>query len=134
HVEQGLADANADVREQALRLSEPFLAANDSLGLTVLTKVNDASPRVRFQAAFTIGGLDSASAAVGLSRALRRDGADPWMQSAALSSAARCSPELLTILTGDAEFLAQRHAGPVLTRIATIVGAQADPAALARVF
>src|SRR5205823_4752586 len=65
---------------------------------------------------------------------LHRDGADPWAQTAALSSAAGCSPELLTKLAGDAEFLSQAHANAVLRRLATVIGAQADPAALARAF
>jgi putative heme-binding domain-containing protein len=129
-----LADASPDVREHALQLSEPFLSQSDTLRSAVLAKADDANERVRFQAAFTLGGFDPALAAPALAKILRRDGADQWTQSAALSSAARCAPELLATLAGDVEFLSKPHATAVLRRLATVVGAQADQTALARAF
>lgn len=133
-VEQALADASPDVREHALQLSESFLSRSDAVRSAVLAKADDPNPRVRFQAAFAVGGLDPALAAPALVKILRRDGTDPWAQTAALSSAARCAPELLTALVADIEFQWRPHATVVLRRLATVVGAQADPAALARAF
>jgi putative membrane-bound dehydrogenase-like protein len=133
-VERALGDSSPDVLEHALQLSEPFLSQSETLRAAVLAKADDPSPRVHFQAAFTLGGLDPTAAAPALTKILRRDGADQWTQMAALSSAARCAPELLATLAADAEFLSQPHAVAVLKRIATVIGAQADPAALARAF
>jgi putative membrane-bound dehydrogenase-like protein len=133
-VELALADASPDVREHALQLSEAFLSQSDAIRSAVLAKADDPNPRVRFQAAFSVGGLDPALAAPALVKILRRDGADPWAQTASLSSAARCAPELLTTLAADPGFLSQAHATAVLRRLATVIGAQADPGALARAF
>jgi putative heme-binding domain-containing protein len=65
---------------------------------------------------------------------LTRDGADPWVQTAALSSAAGNATDLLHALTKGEDFVKTAHAAAVLTRLATVIGAQADDAALARVF
>ena len=48
-VEHALKDASAGVREQALRLAEPRLAANAGLRAAVLALADDPDPRVRFQ-------------------------------------------------------------------------------------
>jgi putative membrane-bound dehydrogenase-like protein len=133
-VEQALKDASPDVREQALRLSETFLPDPLALRVGVLAAADDPAPRVRFQAALTLGALDGPEAAAALARLLARDGTDPWVQTAALSSAARSAPDLLSTLTRDAAFLRTPHATAVLTRLATVIGAQADDAALGRVF
>lgn len=133
-VERALADASPDVREHALQLSEPFLSRSESLRSAVLSKADDPNSRVRFQAAFTLGGLDPAVAAPALAKLLRRDGADQWSQTAALSSAAQCAAPLLNTLTKDRTFVAQPYAVAVLRRLGTMIGAQADPTAVARVF
>ena len=92
----------------------------------------DPAPIVRYQAAFSLGsvndGLDS------LAKILVHDGGDPWVQSAALSSAAKTAPDLLAKLIREPAFVKAPHAAAVLTRLATVIGAQADDAALARVF
>jgi putative membrane-bound dehydrogenase-like protein len=133
-VEQALKDGSADVREQALRLSEGHLSGSPALRQAVLARADDPAPRVRFQLALTLGALDGPDATAALARLLARDGADPWVQTAALSSAARTAPDLLTTLTRHAPFLAAPHAAAVLARLATVIGAQADDAALAHVF
>ncbi|HEY1376988.1 MAG TPA: PVC-type heme-binding CxxCH protein, partial [Gemmataceae bacterium] len=133
-VERALRDASADVRTQALQLSERRLPASESLRRAVVSAAGEGSPQVRFQAALTIGALDGSDAVPDLARLLAVDGADPWLQTAALSSAVHCGPGLLAALIGKATFLRAPHAAAVLTRLATVIGAQADDAALARVF
>ncbi len=133
-VESALRDPSTDVCVQALQLSERRLPASESLRHAVVAAADDPSPQVRFQAVLTVGALGGPDAVPALARMLAVDGADPWLQSAALSSAARRAPELLSALTGKAAFLRAPHAAAVLTRLATVIGAQADDAALARVF
>ncbi len=133
-VEQALTDTDASVGEQALQLSEHHLTDTATLRAAVLAKADDPNPRVRFQLALTLGALDGPEATAALARLLRRDGADSWVQTAALSSAARSAPDLLGALTQDSAFLQTASAAAVLTRLATVIGAQADDAALARVF
>jgi putative membrane-bound dehydrogenase-like protein len=156
-VGQALGDASAEVREHALQLSEMFLAGPDPLRaaqqagvndpkravehadqilfrVKVLMRVEDPSPRVRFQLALTLGAMDGSRSVSALALLLTRDGADPWVQTAALSSAAANAPDLLMALTKSEEFVNAAHAAAVLTRLATVIGAQADDDALAQVF
>jgi hypothetical protein len=48
------------LRENALRLSEPFLAKSAALADAALRAAHDASAHVKFQAALTVGNLKSA--------------------------------------------------------------------------
>src|SRR5262249_12801509 len=92
----------------------------------VLERANDPSPRVRCQAALTLGASDRPEVAAALAGIAVRDGADPWAQTAVLSSAARCAPDLLRALVGDREFLAAPHGPAFLARLAAVMGAKAD--------
>ena len=49
----------------------------------------DSDAHVRFQAALALGNCDDQRAGEALARLVRRDGNDPWMRAAILSSAAR---------------------------------------------
>jgi putative membrane-bound dehydrogenase-like protein len=129
-----LADASDGVRENALRLGEQFLANSPPLRDAALAAGADPSARVRFQAALTLGALGGPEIVRALTGILYRDGSDPWVQTAVLSSAAHSAPELLAALTRDVKFLHQPHASAVMTRLATVIGAQADDSALGRVF
>jgi putative membrane-bound dehydrogenase-like protein len=134
-----LKDAEAGVREQALRLADARLKDSSSLRSAIVKLVNDPSPRVRFQLAFTLGepGEPGASATGDCIRALaqlaRRDDNDTWTQTAILSSAHDSAPNLLQTLATDADFT--RAASLVrldmLKRVAGLAGARADDAALA---
>jgi putative heme-binding domain-containing protein len=89
---------------------------------------------VRFQLAFTLGQADTPETRSALARIVRRDGGDPWVQAAVLSSAGRNAPGLLAALVHDQEFL---HSLPssrltFLTRLAALVGAGSGEADLAR--
>jgi putative membrane-bound dehydrogenase-like protein len=133
-IEQGLKDAEAGVREQALRLAEDRLVGSERLRSVVVTLADDPSPRVRFQFAFTAGAADTKEMTAALARVARRDVADPWTQTAVLSSAGKSAPALLEALTGDKEFTNDATAGSLqlLTRLAGLIGAGADDAGLAR--
>ena len=81
-----LGDAEAGVRENALRLSERFLPAEGRLVERLLAMVGDPDPRVRFQLLCTLGGLDGKAARAARDRLLFAGIEDEWMQVAALSA------------------------------------------------
>jgi putative membrane-bound dehydrogenase-like protein len=134
-VVHALKDSEPGVREQALRLSEERLATSPNLVHTVAALVDDPSPRVRFQLAFTLGQSQSSEAVAALARIARQDAEDPWTQSAVLSSTYRTAPALLEALTQDKEYAEKLTAGRVqfLTRLAAIAGAPGDDASIGRV-
>ncbi len=129
-----LRDPSAEVREQALQMAEPRAASSPVLRSAILAAADDPVPAVRYQAAFSLGATDGPEVDLALAKLLARDGADPWVQTAALSSAARTAPGLLAVLVEQPAFINAPQAVAVLTRLATVIGAQADDAALARVF
>lgn len=133
-IEAALQDPSAGVREQALRLAETRLASSPRLGALVLAMTNDSSPRVRYQLAFTLGELDSTKVAAALATIAGKDGADPWTQTAVLSSAGRIAPELLELLTGDRQFVTNSTAAhhQLLRRLAALIGTGAQSAEVTR--
>jgi putative heme-binding domain-containing protein len=133
-VESALRDPSAGVREQALRLAEDRLAASAGLRKAVAALADDPSPRVRFQLAFTLGESDAPELVAALARVARQDLADPWTQTAVLSSVGRTASALLETLARDREFTANPGAARLqfLTRLAALVGSRPGDADLAR--
>ncbi len=81
-----LNDAHAGVRENALRLAESRMTP--ALSAQVVALAGDSDPKVRLQAAFTLGEVPaSPEAGSALASILVRDHADPFVTVAALSSA-----------------------------------------------
>jgi putative membrane-bound dehydrogenase-like protein len=124
-IEQALKDESAGVREQALRLSDVRLGKSPHLREAVARLVDDPSPRVRFQLAFTLGEADAPETAAALAKLVRRDGGDPWAQTAILSSTSRTAPELLAALVNDPDFTGKMSGTErqLLTRPAALIGA-----------
>src|SRR5690606_9891581 len=86
HVRRALDDADEGVREHAVRLAERFVD-DGTLRTAVLARVDDPSPRVRYQLAFTIGALPFDDDVLGaFVRLVHRDGDDRWMRAAAATS------------------------------------------------
>jgi putative membrane-bound dehydrogenase-like protein len=133
-IEQALKAPEAHVREQALRLSEKRLTTSEPLRAAVAALAEDPSPQVRFQLAFSLGEAQAPEMVAALAKVARKDIADPWTQTAVLSSAAQAAPALLETLAHDPDFTA-KAAGPhlqMLTRLAALVGARPGEADLAR--
>jgi putative membrane-bound dehydrogenase-like protein len=133
-VERALKDPEPGLREQALRLADGRLASA-RVRAAAVALADDPSPRVCFQLAFTLGQGKGPDLLHALTKLARRDGADRWTQTAILSSAADTAPHLLEALAGDSSFTAHAGSGRLrlLGRLAELVGARADDAALARV-
>jgi putative membrane-bound dehydrogenase-like protein len=135
-VEQALTDTDPGMREQALRLAEPFLLGSSRLQQAVAALADDPSPRVRFQLAFTLGEAQGPQIVKALAKILRRDGSDPWTQAAALSSSSRLAPTLLVELAGDDSFLGHATAAELrlFTHLAALIGARGQDSELALAF
>ena len=97
-----LKDSHAAVRENAIRISEPWLnrigsnvpaeisrSKLNQLGETLLKKVDDPAVRVRYQLAFTLGEWSDARAAQALVKLAVGDADNADIQTAVLSSAPR---------------------------------------------
>jgi putative membrane-bound dehydrogenase-like protein len=89
-----LKDVVPSVREHAVRLSE-FQTGRQELFDDLWARVSDSSPRVRYQAAFTLGEWDDPRAAEALLKLARED--DENIRHAALSSAPRHAKALLAL-------------------------------------
>lgn len=99
---RALRDQHPRVREFAIRLAERF----PSLGRDVAALADDADPRIRFQAAATLGFFDDVSPLV---RIAARDLDDPWIQAAILSGLNEQAGEFLR------QWLVQSPAGVMPT-------------------
>ena len=81
----GLKSDDPRARQHALKLAESFADKPDVVE-AVVAAANDDEITVRYQAAFSLGAFTSPAATEMLSRLALRDGTDPWMQLAILSS------------------------------------------------
>ena len=111
-VARALDDPVPGVRENAIRLAEPFLAKAPELARKLTQMAGDPDPKVRFQLLCTLGFLDSAEATAAQNKLLVDGVEDPWMQVAALSaSPGRVLPyfELAVSRLADSETKARRN-------------------------
>ncbi|HEX7449893.1 MAG TPA: PVC-type heme-binding CxxCH protein [Pirellulales bacterium] len=136
---RALRDDSPGVREHAVRLAEPRLAASPELARGVIALADNEEIRVRFQVAFSLGELISApanasadgrlrcealTALVGIAR---RDAADVWLRTAVLSSAGESATALLAKLLADRQWIERGEAQTLLRDLASIVGARHRP-------
>ena len=93
---------------------------------TALARVNDPDIKVRLQLAMTLGQIDAQSdgpqVLLALEELAQRDGEDPWMQAAILSSVVDLADTLLARLLGPNR-VANSNSG-LLRSLASIVGAR----------
>jgi putative membrane-bound dehydrogenase-like protein len=129
-LERALKGPSEGVREQAVRLAEERLAS-DRVWAAVADLTEDASPRVRFQLAFSLGEAETPEAVEALAKVLRHDADDPWTRTAVLSSVARMAPTLLAAAAHDRDFARTAAGRQVLTRLAGMVGARGSDKELA---
>jgi len=125
-VEAELHDPSPDAREHALRLAEKF-AADPAIQQQMAAMVDDPSPRVRYQLAFSIGTLPGDEPVAVLSRLAHKDGTDSWMRLAVLSSVANCAGTLFADLLADADFRTTPHGQELLSTLIDGIGAANQP-------
>ncbi len=129
-----LADPLPGNREVALRLAEPRLGTSADVRSAAEKLAADPSPMVRFQFALSAGFLPPADAGKVLAEVIRRDGGDPWTNSAVLCSAGESAADLLASVLAAEPPPADRLPAvrAFVTRAGAAVGAKADDAATAR--
>lgn len=121
-VVEALKNPEPKAREHALRLAEVF--TNDvGVQEAVLPLADDADLRVRYQVAFTLGAFQGEAATRALGRLAARDGADPWMQLAILSSIGQRRGEFLVSLLLDRDTRQVPHVRLLLGLVASQIGA-----------
>ncbi len=127
HVLHALADADARVREHAVKLCEKFVRAGQ-LGQTLADKLTalseDPDPHVRFQLAFTLGEFQHAHRSTALAQIIRRDHPDPWVRAAVLTSLAEGAREMFAGLVGDPAFCGVETGQNFLRQLVGVIGAQ----------
>ena len=96
-----LDDPESHVRLHALRLAEPFCREVEPIRTRIQQMVDDPDPMVRYQLAFSTGGLPGPQAEPALSALAIRGGSDPWISVAILSSASGCTGAVFQRLAGD---------------------------------
>ena len=85
-VARGLQDQHAGVRENAVRLAGMRIGTSEDLLLRVLRLADDDNDRVRLRVALALGDTTDPRTIGALAALARRDGAQPWMRAAILSS------------------------------------------------
>ena len=117
-----LGDADAHVREHALRLAEHF-EDQPAIRTKLERLVEDPELRVRYQLAFSLGSVQGEMPGGALARLAMRDGADSWIRLAILSSAANHAGEVFRRLSADREFRGTAPGRTLLTALAVQIGA-----------
>lgn len=130
-----LGDAEAGIREHAVRLAETRLATDEMLRQRVRGLADDSAVRVRLQAAFSLNLADSLSAAdrEAIIRIACRDAADPWVRIALMSGDPREMVHLIEALWRDSRFTASSTTTRLIQELAAAIGARRDPAEVNRV-
>lgn len=128
-----LGDRDPHVRADALQLAEPFAGTDARIAGRISEMAGDADPMVRYQLAFSLGALPGDRPAAALASLALRDGSDPWMRLAILSSVSHCTGEVFTRLAADRGFRSSSPGRAMLTALVDQTGAAERPRDLAAV-
>lgn len=120
----GLKDPDYAVRVHAMQLAEPFLNDDPNLLSQLIDLADDEDPRVRLQAAMSLGESADPQALQVLIRLSREHGHERWMPNAILSSASGPAADLLTALIGEERIT--EGAQKVIRPLAATIGGQRD--------
>jgi putative membrane-bound dehydrogenase-like protein len=126
-----LRDPEPGVRENAIRLTEQFLATSPELAAALLNLAGEPEARVRYQLLLTLGSQESPAAARLREQLLFQDLTDPWVQLAALTAPTAQQTGLLQAVLARFD-PAQPAYLSLVERLGTLAGAAAEPAALAQ--
>ena len=132
-----LNDRQPAVVEFAVRLAEPILRAapqnpvDNPLAAALLQLVNDASARVRYQLALSLGEWNDPRAGVALAKIALHDRANPHLQSAVLSSAKGHAAEILEAMLAETK---SDLPADLVAQLLNLVIRSAEPARAAKAF
>ena len=131
-VQKALADANADVRAAGVRLSEQWLGQDAAIRGTVLKLMDDKHWNVRRQVAASIGEMPAADRVAPATTLLTRDGKDPIMVDATISSLKGIEADVLTAVM-QAKTAASASPTESVAMLTAAVAKSGDVAAVQRV-
>ena len=97
----GLEDPDPRVRESVIAAAWPLTRQSRVVTDALVRLAEDARVHVRFQVALALGNCDDPRAGDALARLVRREGNEPWMRAAILSSARLHVDTLLLALLRD---------------------------------
>lgn len=121
-IEAALSDPHPGVRRHAVQFAEAWLDRRPSLLERVLAMTADPDAKVRLQVAFTLGETRAARRMAALEALARREGDDPWMQAAIVSSVPEAAGALVRELA-DAQGLASAGR-PLIRPLAGVIGSR----------
>lgn len=124
-------DKSPKVREQAIRLSEAFLAEDETLLDAVLALDSDPTPQVQYQRAFSLGAATGSKRNAALAKVLVEHLNNPWMQLAAKSSLYVGADEALRLVLADTGFRESDKAPGLVQELAKFAGATGTKESLA---
>ena len=122
HLVSFFAHEEPRLREHALILSEQFVSAEANVE-RIVEMTLDPDARVRYQAAFALGGLRPEVKAWPLADVIRRDGNNSWFEVAIMTSLPGVESDVFVALVSDADYRARDGSGRMLELIARQVGA-----------
>ncbi|HVH71009.1 MAG TPA: c-type cytochrome, partial [Candidatus Dormibacteraeota bacterium] len=124
---KALDDPVAGVRENAIRLAEPYLSKAPELTRKLTKMAGDPDAKVRFQLLCTLGFLDSPEATAAQNKLLADGVEDPWMRVAALSvPPARALPYLELAVSRFADRETKGHRD-FFHQVGAVIAMKADP-------
>ncbi|WP_215239076.1 PVC-type heme-binding CxxCH protein [Dyadobacter helix] len=118
---KALKDQTPGVRENAIKLSEPFLKDHQDVQKALLSLQKDPNAKVRFQLLCTLGSLNTPEIISARETILFQDLEDPWMQIAALSAAPAAGTNLLGAVINRFEKDKPAYAS-LVERLSTMTG------------
>lgn len=126
-------DEAAGVRENALKLAEPRLSSSLELTSRAIAAARDPDPRVRFQAAFSLGESSDPRVVDALLHLATSPSADSWTRIAVLTSAGAFADEILSRLLVEPSVRETAEGRDVLDQLSVLVGARNASNGAARV-
>ena len=113
------------------------VTAQEELAGRIVQMADDPDPRVRFQAALTLGRIDGPEKIAGLLKIARRDSNDPWVRTAILTSVGDQPVALFEGLVGGGteDSAAESDTGTrsLLKELSRVIGARRNPEEIAQV-
>jgi len=122
---EALRDPTPGVRENALKMAERRFERSPKLAALALAMSDDPDPTVRYQLAFTLGEVPSASRREALASLVLKGSDDRYLRAAVLSSA---GDDLLDIFRRVSAFERTRGVDAFLADMAGVIGSRLDPA------
>jgi putative membrane-bound dehydrogenase-like protein len=129
----GLQDPEPRVREQAVRLAQPWIADDEAMLGWVLPLAADPDPMVRFQTALVLGDANRDPRVIkALVKIAVRDAADVWTRTAVLSSISQHTATFIESLAARPGFFQTQAGRGWLDELSILVGSAKDPGEVRR--